>query len=260
LPADGTECGIGVSFQGRIPSLEAIAAVTGTQTSHVVVDGKIPLPNAMELDGTATMAFGSQGIHVTARGDLNASLPFLDGLIGFSVPVGDAALQMDIGPDRYNLAFDGNLGGKDIVLPLPIPVTFPPQGRARMSGQLRVERGADAVFRVHPDSFYEGSGQIGMGLDSFGALIGMPLNKAAVQGAFRLDRTGLSASGAIEGQIHPSVQVGANAQLEAFVAFTDPAASFFALRGAMQVGSATERSARCTRSSSAFRTATTRAR
>ncbi|MFK8023477.1 MAG: hypothetical protein AB8G26_05880 [Ilumatobacter sp.] len=221
LPA-GQECGIGISINGNIPA--PATAAGGEFTGHVVVDGVVPLYAGIELDGSAVVALRDPGARTVGWGTVQATVPLIDDWVDIQIPLANAAVEIQAEGTRIGVAYEGSLGDESPSYELPligVPITLPANGTVEWDARFGfVESGGE--WSLDPESFAEVSGEFGLGFSSFGDLLGVELDDFATQsGSFRIDRTGVTASGATELQIHPSLQTGAATQFDLRIDATD---------------------------------------
>ena len=219
----GEDCGIGFSLGGHIP---APATANGEPfTGHVVVDGIVPLYAAMELDGSVVVAVGPNGARTAGWGDVLATVPLIDSLVDITIPLAEAAVEIQAEGTRIGVAYDGVIGGNDPTYELPllgIPITIPSSGEVKWDARFGFIAEADGTWSIDPTSFAEVSGNFGLGLGRFGELIGVPLDDALTQEAFmRIDSTGVVMQGSMDAQIHPSLSTGGAVEIDVFVSAAD---------------------------------------
>ncbi len=221
----GEDCGFGFSLEGNIPA----PAVAGGSTfsGHVVLDGIVPLYTGVELDGSALLAI-DQGVRTLGWGDVLATLPLIPDWLNIQIPLGNGAVDVQADGARVGLAMEGIVGGpEEITLPLDIPITLPSNSNVSFVASYGFLVNADGTLTLDPASQAELGGEMGMGLASFGELIGLDLeDMVASESLLRLDQTGAHLRGNMRAQIHPVLESDATVAMEAFLAFDDPAASF----------------------------------
>lgn len=236
LPA-GQECGIGLSMNGNIP---APAAADGEAFfGHVVVDGVVPLYAGMELDGSAVVALRDPGVQTVGWGTVLATVPLIESIVDVQIPLAEAAVEIQAEGTRIGVAFDGSVGGEDPTYELPlvgVPITVPASGTAEWNARFGfVEQGGD--WAIEPSSYAEFSGEFGVGLGSFGEMIGVELSNVGTQaGSFRIDATGVTATGSTALQIHPALRSGAATEFSLRIDPTDWAQTRFDMVADVELG------------------------
>lgn len=219
----GEDCGIGFSLGGNIP---APATANGEPfTGHVVVDGVVPLYAAIELDGSVVVKIDANGARTAGWGDVLATVPLIDKLVDITIPLAEAAVEVQAEGTRIGVAYEGMMGGQDPTYELPlvgIPVTIPGSAEVHWDARFGFIIGADGTVSIDPTSFAEVSGEFGMGLGAFGELIGVELNDVLTQQAFmRIDSSGAELRASMDAQIHPALRTKGQADIDVFVSATD---------------------------------------
>ncbi|MFK8025231.1 MAG: hypothetical protein AB8G26_14835 [Ilumatobacter sp.] len=170
------DCGLGISASGNIP----VVGIAGTDDfgAHLVVDAPIVAPFATSIAGTSYLNV-DQGIRLAATGQISLGLAPFGDLLGASIPLGSAAVDMAITDEWVGVAVDGVLSTRDgYTLPLlRNPVSFPADAHVRVGARFGGDpSGADAG--IDPESFLSLNGEFQLlDIDLFG-------------GSLRVDRTG----------------------------------------------------------------------
>ena len=236
----GQDCGLGFSLQGNIPA----PAVDGLEPffGHIVIDSIIPLPSAMELDGTVVVEVRDDRVRTSGFGELSATLPLIDTLLDIQIPLGDATVDLQAGGGRISMGFEGQIGGTNPTYELPIvgvPFTLPADGTAEASALLAWNIDAGGSWSIDPASHFEVTGEMTMNLVPFADHLGLDLASQSVDAMLRIDGEGAYVAGSTAVTLHPALESGAQMQLETFLSFGDFSESYLAMDGELVVAGVT---------------------
>ena len=236
----GQDCGLGFSLQGMIPA----PAVEGLEPffGHIVVDGIIPLPSAMELDGSVVVEVREDKVRTSGFGELSATIPLIDTLLDIELPIGDATVDLQAGGGRLSLGFEGQVGGNEPTYELPIigvPFTLPTNGTAEASALVAWNIDADGRWTIDRESHLEITGEMTMTLLPFADALGVDLAAQSIDAMLRIDGDGAYVAGSTELTLHPALQSGAGMHLETFLSFRDFSESYLTFDGELVVAGVT---------------------
>jgi hypothetical protein len=223
----GDDCGIGFSLNGQIPftppDVEGLPDTVTEFAGHIVIRGEVPLGGSgLAIDGVTTVRFGETGYRLDGYGDVAATVPFIKGLIDLEIPLGNAAAGMTVDKLTLSTYAAGAFGGSQepLVLPLPIPIEIPNEQSSEVliSASIGGTMNADDILEIEPGSSLTIVGTQGLGLGSFGDLLGIELEDfQTTTGTMILDRNGAFIEAEMNASIHPSIDLGAGARLTARV-------------------------------------------
>ena len=214
--------GIGMSAQGLIPftpaTTYAIGNDVGSFQGHLYLKGVIPFKAyPMELDGELVVNFDPDkdgatflndpvpDIEYGGNGDLNVAVDFLE-FFSFGFPLGNSSMGMKITAAEQNAYFSGVLQPDTSFLPQEL-VPIKPNHNIQLAGLL-----SNDLAR----SFVKGKGEYNLNAEGLGKLIGVNLNNLAAQQAeLNIDKNGVLLKGTAGASIHPAIDLGAQASLEA---------------------------------------------
>lgn len=236
----GQDCGLGFSLQGNIPA----PAVDDLEPffGHIVVDSIIPLPSAMELDGTVVVEVREDRVRTSGFGELSATLPLIDALLDIQIPIGDATVDLQAGGGRLSMGFEGQIGGSNPTYELPIvgvPFTLPADGTAEASALLAWNIDADGRWSIDRASHFEVTGEMAMSLLPFADHLGVDLATQSVDAMLRIDGEGAYLAGSTDLTLHPALKSGAGMQLETFLSFGHFSESYLNFDGQLVVAGVT---------------------
>ncbi|HEC08839.1 MAG TPA: hypothetical protein ENI86_04610, partial [Acidimicrobiales bacterium] len=232
------DCGIGFSLGGRIPfaGSDDPAQPLPSFNGHVVVDGVVPIPGGLSLDGMTVIEMSADAVRTAGTGDLSVTLPFIPGKLDIEFPLGQAGVVVEADQQGLRVSYAGKLGGEDISLPLGIPLQIPQGNELVVSGVLGLDT-TGPVPVPSADSYFEAAGNFGLGLGALGDLIGVSVDDGfAIQGQLRIDVTGVTASGTSSVSLHPDIDLGGQAAVELLISTGDPLDSYVDLAGDLRIG------------------------
>ncbi len=232
------DCGIGFSLGGRIPFVgdddpdQPLPSFNG----HVVVDGVVPIPGGMSLDGMTVIEMSADAVRTAGTGDLSVTLPFIPDKLDIEFPLGRAGVVVEADQRGLRVSYAGKLGGEDVSLPLGIPLQIPQGNELLVSGVLGLDT-TGAVPVPSADSYFEAAGNFGLGLSALGDLFGVAVDDGfTVQGQLRIDVTGVTASGTSTVSLHPDIDLGGQAAVELLISTEDPLDSYVDVVGGLRIG------------------------
>ena len=221
---------VGFSAHGWIPfkaqTTFGIPQDAQAFAGQVFLGGEIPMGSPfVVLNGEVVTYIGSEGYVQGGNGALSVEIPFLKGIVNFSLGLGHATAALQVGPERQMTYFSGELDPDTLLFDDILPV-FPKVG-ARAAGFIDNGLG-DAHISIE--------GVFDLGADVLGNLIGVELNSLAnIQGHMSIDADGVLITGTTQAQIHPALNIGGTTSVRMQLPWQSPEDVSLELRGDMEV-------------------------
>lgn len=221
---------IGFSAHGWIPFEANTTFGIPEDSQHfagqVFLAGEIPMGSPfVVLNGDVVTYVGNEGFVQGGNGALSVEIPFLQGVVNFSLGLGNATAAVQVGPERQMTYFSGELDPDSLFFDDILPV-FPKVG-ARAAGYIDNGPG-DAHITIE--------GVFDLGADVLGNLIGVQLDSLAnIQGHMSIDAGGVLITGSTRAQIHSALNIGGEISVRMQLPWQSPEDVSLELRGDMEV-------------------------
>ena len=222
--------GIGFSWEGGIPFAPEVTwglpAGTGAFKGNVYLEAKLPMGPWMEFDGKVVTYLGTDGLQQGGNGTV---------AFKFDLPGSDEEMEFELGPASVGYAvtsgemsayFSGTLDPQEALSFLPDQIEIEPSGEIKVAGSINSQRPSETRLRAE--------GQFELSADALAGPLGVRFDSITVDGELRIDADGFYLHGHTTASPHPSVGIGGELEVEAFVAtaFGD---SYIQLKCALEV-------------------------
>lgn len=220
---------IGFSANGWIPyeaeTFGTLPEEVADFAGQIYLHGEIPLIPAVSLDGEVVTYIGKHGVAQGGNGEVSIEIPGLPSFIDFEIRLGNASAAMQVTDHAQQVFVAGELDPDTQFLEDILPIM--PAAGATAQGYIGNDlENTQLVIE----------GEVGLGADHLGDLIGIDLNALQMTRArMSVGANGVEITGSTNMQISPDIQI--NSAIEAYAAFdwNNPEDVLLRLTGNMDV-------------------------
>jgi Ca2+/Na+ antiporter len=241
-------CGLGWSTGGTIPFTpmmeERMSEIPQDFTSHIVIDGSVPVHPLFTVDGESFIRFDNDGMRTWSNAELDAGLAYGSGVVDVSIPaavgtVGFLAISPvtteNDGAVEVRLAVTAT-AGTNLTTAVPQQVLeelLPVSGELDLDGVLHYKGPG-----LTEDSFVELNGDITMSHSNAVHELTEPESDDFYQatGRIRVDGTGIVATAQASNSPFPHVDLNGTATLDIGIPFDALDNSFLEYQGSARLG------------------------
>ena len=222
--------GFAVSAHGWIPykaqNTEGLPEDVGAFSGQLVLSGTVPLgTSGVRIDGDVVTYIGEHGFAQGGNGDVSWGLPYLPAQISFDIKLGSASAALKLTDQQQMVFVNGEMKPEVEFLKDLLPI-MPKQG-TRLKGYID-SNSNETLIQIE--------GEMGMGAETFGKLIGLELNDLQMTTAkMTVTQDGFSIDGKTGVQIHPAIQLHGEVSVHAGMSWTHPEDLVLRLSGDMNV-------------------------
>ena len=174
---------------------------------QIYLHGDIPLSPAVSLQGDVITYLGEQGVAQGGNGEVSLGIPGLPDWIDFDIRLGNASAAVQVMDHSQKVFVAGELDPDTAFLTDIMPIM--PVGKASVQGYI-----GDDLENTQLNI----EGEMGLGADLLGELIGVNMNELAMTRArMSVDADGIEISGSTNMQISPDIRV--NSAIDVYAAF-----------------------------------------
>jgi len=232
-------CGIGWSAGGLIPfrpmMQDRVTDIPSDFSSHLVIDGTIPVHPSASLDGEIFVRFDPDRMTAWANSELDLTASFAQGVGDVAVPVAKGTVGVSVGVSNFDLWVTSTVG--------TTAADGSPAGQ--LAGLLPEQGGVDIDAEIHfvgtelqPNSFVQLDGELAISNgNAVTEASGVDMGDVVTADAFaRIDFSGVEVRGSVEVSPISAFDVSGGAELDFMLPFDDPANGYFDLRGDIAIG------------------------
>ena len=241
-------CGIGWSTGGNIPFTplmeERLSEIPQDFTSHIVIDGTIPVHPLFTVDGESFIRFDPDGMRTWSNAEMQAELAYARGAVDVSIPtaigtigfltISPISTEMDGGIEvRLAVTADAGTDLAGGVPPALLEELLPVSGELELDGVLHYKG-----LGLTDDSFVEINGEMAMSSNNVVHNLTSPDSEDVFHatGRIRVDSDGIVATATAEQSPFPEVDLNGTATLDIGIPFDSLEDSFLQFTGSANFG------------------------
>ncbi|MFK7992886.1 MAG: hypothetical protein AB8B87_02030 [Granulosicoccus sp.] len=220
---------IGFSANGWIPydaaDTGSMPADVSSFSGQIFLRGEIPLSPVVAINGDVVTYMGAHGLAQGGNGSVSLGIPGLPDIFDFDIELGNASAAVTFTDAAQKVFVSGEMAPDFEFLKGILPIM--PTNKSRVEGYV----GNDLQ-----NTFLMIEGEMNMGADTLGQLIGVNLDSLALsRSRMIIDAHGVEISGSTRMQISPDIQLDSDVSVYASLSWNNPDDLSLEITGNMNV-------------------------